>query len=132
MDPVTLVIAALAAGASSGLQNAATDAVKDLVHSLREKVRARLSRRAGADALVDRHSEDPETWQRPMEKELSEAGVDSELVDLAKQVLSAVDPEGSRAGKYQVTVGGNAQGTVVGDAATVHMVFGAAPPAPER
>jgi hypothetical protein len=126
MDPITLIVTALATGASSGLTGAASDAVKDAYQALHTKVRGLLSRRPGGEVVLDQHGEDPETWDRPLRKQLAEAGIDSEVVELARRLLSAVDPQGSNAGKYQVSVGGNAQGTVIGDSSNVHMIFGSA------
>jgi hypothetical protein len=51
MDPVSLVVAALAAGAASGVGETASDAVRDAYAGLKELVRARL-RGAGPGAEV--------------------------------------------------------------------------------
>ncbi|NMO53702.1 hypothetical protein HH310_21260 [Actinoplanes sp. TBRC 11911] len=127
MDPVTLVVTALTAGAAAGLQSTATSVISDLYASLRDRVRQRLSGRPGSEVVVDRHAADPQTWEQPLRAELAAAGLDEELEELAQRLLSAADPEGTRAGKYSVVVGGNAQGTVIGDGSTVHMTFGSAP-----
>src|SRR5437764_6446880 len=83
MDPVTLVVAALTAGATAGLQNTATTAISDLYTSLRDRVRQRLSGRPGSELVVDRHGEDPQTWEQPLRAELAAAGLDEELGELA-------------------------------------------------
>ena len=53
-----------------------------------------------------RHEAEPETWQAPLEAELSAvgAGDDANLVAAAQALMGLEDQAGARAGKYVVTI----------------------------
>jgi hypothetical protein len=124
LDPVTLIVAALAAGAASGLKDTAGQAVKDAYGALKSLVKGRLGEASVSDSVVERHEEAPEVYKRSLETELAKAGVtdDEEVVRAAQRLLALVDPVGAQAGKYEVTISGS-KGTVVGDHAHVTMTF---------
>ncbi len=122
MDPVSLVMAALAAGAVAALKDTAGQAVKDSYDGLKVLLRRKLTRSAAAD-LVDRHEQDPEGTDPRLRQELGRAGdVDEDLVAAAQRVLALADPAGTAQGKYRVTITGG-KGIVVGDNARVEMTF---------
>ena len=50
MEPVSLIVAALAAGAVAGAENTATEAVKDAYAGLKGLVRRRVSGRRSGEA----------------------------------------------------------------------------------
>jgi hypothetical protein len=124
MDPITLIVTALAAGAASGTADAASAAVKDAYASLKALVAKRLSGRAGGELVLSRHEEVPEVWRAPLAAELADAGADGdlELVRAARALMTLADEAGARAGKYTVDVRG-AQGVQVGDHARQENVF---------
>jgi RIP homotypic interaction motif len=128
MDPITLIVTALAAGATSGVMEAASSAAKDAYASLRALVRKRFAGRPGAELVLSKHENAPETWQAPLAAELSEAGAgrDADLVAAAQALMSLVDQAGARAGKYTVDVRG-AHGVQVGDHNRQDNVFNARP-----
>lgn len=130
MDPVTLIVTALAAGATLGLTDTMSAAVKDAYGALKALVKRRLVGRPDGKLALDRHEQAPQTWQRPLEAELTAAGAggDAELVAAAKALMELADAAGSRAGKYTVDVRGS-QGVQIGDHNTQDNVFNA-PPAP--
>jgi hypothetical protein len=115
MDPITLIVTALAAGAALGVQDTASGAVKDAYASLKALVMKRFAGRAAAERVLAEHEDAPQTWQEPLTKELVEAGADRDidLVAAARALMSLVDAAGSRAGKYTVDVRGG-QGVQVG------------------
>ncbi len=116
MDPVTLIVTALAAGAASALQEDAKDAVKAAYVRLRDILKRRFSgRRVGELALAE-HEADPAMWEPQLRAELAATGAenDPDLVDAAQALLSLVDPAGARSGKYYVSIRGS-QGVQVGD-----------------
>lgn len=130
MDPVSLVVAALAAGVSRGLGDNATSAVKDAYASLRTV----LSRKFGSDKaeqVVEEHAEDPETYDKPVAKVIRESGAadDEQVLAAARRLLELTDPAGAVAGKYTIHAEGSVIG-VVGDHANV--TYGAPPPVPPR
>ena len=128
MDPITLIVTALAAGAASGAADAAASAVKDAYAGLKALVARRLGVRPDAELVLARHERDPEVSQAPLMAELTDAGADRdlELVQAAQVMMTLVDGAGTRAGKYTVDVRG-AQGVQVGDRARQHNVFHAPP-----
>jgi hypothetical protein len=116
MDPVTLIVTALAAGAASALQEDAKDAVKAAYARLQDTLKRRFSgRRVGELALAE-HEAAPAMWEPQLRAELAATGAenDPDLVDAAQALLSLVDPAGARSGKYYVSIRGS-QGVQVGD-----------------
>lgn len=125
MDPVTLIVTALGAGAASALQDAASEAMKSTYTRLKALVTKRFAGRPKAELVLTEHEAAPQTWQAPLAAELSAAGAgdDADLVEAAQALLSLVDEAGTRAGKYLVTVQ-NSQGVQVGDRNTQTNIFG--------
>jgi hypothetical protein len=115
MDPITLIVTALAAGAALGVHDTASAVVKDAYASLRALVRRRLHGDPGAELMLVRHEQAPETWQVPLMAELTRAGADGDgdLIAAAKALLDLVGEAGGT-GKYAVDVRG-AQGVQIGD-----------------
>ena len=107
-----------------GVQDTASEAVKDAYARLKALVTRRFTGRAAAERVLAKHEDSPQTWQRPLTKELVEAGADqdADLVAAAQALMSLVDAAGSRAGKYAVDARG-AQGLQIGDRNTQRNVF---------
>jgi len=128
MDPVTLIIAALAAGASAGAIDALKDNTKEAAKAaygkLLDLVKRRFRGNAKAEETLADHQGDPETYAKPLAKKLTEAGAadDDELVAAAKALLELVDKAGAEHGKYNVTVSGS-KGVYVGDYGTQTNTF---------
>src|SRR5690242_9816050 len=116
MDPVTLIVTALAAGAASALQDGTAQVVKDTYVRLKALVRERFDGRSKGELVLAEHEVAPETWEAPLAAELSAAGAagDAELVAAAQALMSLIDEAGSRSGRYAVTVR-DSQGVQVGD-----------------
>ena len=74
MDPITLIVTALAAGAALGLTETASAAVKDAYASLNALVRKRFTGRPEAELVLTKHETAPEVWRAPLTAELGEAG----------------------------------------------------------
>jgi hypothetical protein len=128
MDPITLIVTALAAGAALGLKDTASSAIKDAYAGLKALARKRLAGRPDADVVLCQHEKAPQTWQAPLMAELDEAGADRDrdLVAAAQALMSLVDAAGAGAGKYTVDVRG-AQGVQIGDHNRQDNVFRAPP-----
>jgi hypothetical protein len=127
MDPISLIVAALAAGASAALRDTAGQAVKDAYAGLKSLLRRKLPSEPGAESAVEKHDEAPEApdaWEQPLRDELdrTRVGDDEEVIRKAQELMALVDPDGARAGKYNVTISGG-KGIVVGDHAQVTMNF---------
>jgi len=107
MDPVTLIVTALVAGAAAGLKDAASSAIKDAYNGLKGLVRRKLADHPDGELVLDRHGQDPQVWEKPLAQELTAAGAgdDPALVSAAQALMQLVDAAGSAAGMYQVSAG---------------------------
>lgn len=125
MDPVTLIVTALAAGAASALQDGTSAAVKDAYTCVKALVNKRFAGRSAGELVLAQHEAAPQVWEAPLAAELSAAGADSdaELVAAAQALMNLVDRAGSQGGKYAVTIG-SSQGVQVGDHNTQTNTFG--------
>ena len=126
MDPVTLIVTALAAGATSALQDDAKGAVKTALARLRGLVRKRFKDPANGEYVLDKHASAPEIWQPALQQELAEsgAGSDPDLIEAAQELMKLLDAQGAQAGKYVVAVQ-DSQGVQVGDHNTQVSTFAA-------
>jgi hypothetical protein len=124
MDPISLIVAALTAGATAAVQETAGTAVKDAYEGLKALIRRRFGGDRDAEAELDNAEQDPQGDQSQLKGRLLATGADrdEELLVAARAVLERVDPAGARAGKYDVTISGG-KGVVVGDRNTVPMTF---------
>jgi hypothetical protein len=104
VDPVTLILTALAAGAGSGLNSAVSSAVTDAYQGVKALVARKLAGRPNGELVLAQHELDPRVWDRPLAQELSAAGVgdDLGLVAAAQALMQLADAAGSAAGKYTV------------------------------
>ena len=128
MDPVTLIVAALAAGAASALQDGASAAMKDAYARLKALVKKRFATRPKGELVLAEHQAAPQTWEAPLAAELSAAGAegDADMAAAAQELMSLIDEAGSRSGKYVVAVR-DSQGVQVGDHNTQTNTFGPRP-----
>ncbi len=116
MEPISLILAALVAGAVAAAKDTAGTAVKDAYDGLKTLIKQRFADNEGAKVVLDEHEKDPETYEAALKKKLSEAEVDrdEEILKVAQEVLQKEDPQGAIAGKYSINVAGDIKG-VVGD-----------------
>jgi hypothetical protein len=77
MDPITLIVTALAAGAALGVKDAASTAVKDGYNGLKALVKKRFAGRPDAELVLARYETAPDTWQAPLTAELEQAGANA-------------------------------------------------------
>jgi hypothetical protein len=124
MDPISLIVAAVVAGASAAARETAGTAVKDAYSGLKELIRRRFSGDKDAEAQLEQAEQNPDGDQTQLKDRLEAtgAGRDGALLAAARTLLEQVDPEGARAGKYDVRISGG-KGIVVGDRNTVPMTF---------
>ena len=129
MDPVSLIVMALAAGAGLGLKDVASSAVMDAYNGLKALVQRKLAGRPKGELVLAEHEQAPQVWDKPLAEELTaaEAANDQELVTAAQAVMALVDPAGSAAGKYRQVIVRDSQGVQVGDHNVQHNAFGPLP-----
>lgn len=100
MDPIELILAALATGA----EDTAAAPVRDAHAALMAQLRMRLTGRADGEIAMARYQESAPGWQAALEAELAAAGAEEDegLLTEAQAVMSVADAPGWRAGKYTV------------------------------
>ncbi len=130
MEPISLILSALIAGATAAAKDTATQAVKDAYAGLKTLIQKKLGGRADAESVLSGYEKKPEVWQAPVQDALQEAAADKDeqIVKAAQAIMAQVDPEGTARGKFHVNIGGSVQGWVQGDNANVTMNFGGTPP----
>lgn len=123
MDPVTLVAAALLAGATAGLSSAASSLVTDAYQTLKDLVLGRLRAAGFSDPegqrLVASAADQEAAGRLELTDALSKAGVDESTTDAAERLLALLEQE---KGKFVVDAS-QAKGLVVGDHAVQHNTF---------
>ena len=120
MDPISLILEALAAGAVAALKDTAGKAIKDGYVALKTAITEAWSTSDNtAEVLLKEYENDPETYQKPIKTKIKEQGLDQndDILALAKALMKQVDPAGHATGKYQVTIT-NSKNVQVGDSNT--------------
>jgi hypothetical protein len=122
VEPVTVVVSALVAGATAGISATAAEAVSDAYKGLKSLVlrcfrRGGVSEEAGQE-LISRAAEG-EADRQALEQRLAEVDVDKPTVEAAQRLLDLLD-EGP--GKVVVDAS-QARGLQVGDHNTQHNTF---------
>ncbi len=126
MDPISLIVTALATGAAAVGKDTVSLAVKDAYEGLRSLIKSRFAGKPEAEIALKEHASDPDTWEKPLRSSLSAATADrdSSLIEAAQALLKVTDPEGAVKGKYQIQMTGNIRGVSQGDHNLVNMTFG--------
>jgi hypothetical protein len=97
VDPVTIIVAAVALGASAGLKDTAATAVKDAYAGLKRLIVDRYER---VDLAPVESKPDSENKRGSLAEDLAEAGAgtDGELLEAARAVIAAVRAHEASAG----------------------------------
>ncbi|MFM7447700.1 MAG: hypothetical protein ACKO24_03765 [Leptolyngbyaceae cyanobacterium] len=121
MEPLSLILAALVAGAAK----AASDVAPDAYVGLKALIKRKFAGDAKAEMVLEEHESDPQTYEAPLKKKLTEAAVDQDhaILKAAQELMEQLNPEESASGKYQVTFQGEAKGVQVGDGNTQTNTF---------
>lgn len=120
MEEVTLILTALATGASAGALDMLKDDVKDKAKAMYARLHYLVGQRfrgnMSAEVVLSEHQADPAMYAAPLAKKLTEAGAgdDAELVATARALMELVDQAGARSGKYNMTIK-DSKGVQVGD-----------------
>ncbi|QLE41887.1 hypothetical protein FD723_16650 [Nostoc sp. C052] len=129
MEPISLIIAALGAGAIAATKETAGTAVKDAYQGLKALIKQRFADQGKEDDsnIVDKHEKklDSEAFKALLQEELTNLGVDkdAEIIKLAQELLKQEKPEESAAGKYNTVFQGEVKGAQVGDRNTQTNTF---------
>lgn len=119
MDPVTLIVAALVAGAASGAGDVVTSAIKDSYVAFKSLIKKKLSGNTAAEVALEKHERSPEAWELALKEELSAAGLDKdeEILAAAGELLDVAKSAGIEVGVSQ-----SAHGTQIVQVANAHGV----------
>ena len=119
MDPITLILTALVAGTAK----AAGDAVPDAYKGLKALIQKKFAGKPVAEAMLDEHEKDPETYAAPLKKNLLEAGIDQdeEILKAAQALLEQLKPEAAAPGT--INIGQGAKG-IIGQTVTGATITG--------
>lgn len=119
MDPITLILTALVVGTAK----AAGDAVPDAYQGLKALIQKKFVGKPVAEAMLEEHEKDPETYAAPLKKNLVEAGVDqdAEILKAAQALLEQLKPEATALGT--VNIGQGAKG-IIGQTVTSATITG--------
>jgi len=105
MDAISLVLTALKAGAEVVANVTAEEAVKKSYKFLKELVQQKLAGKPQAEMALDEHEKDPETWNKPVSKALTEAGVDQDqgIIQAAQNLMQLIEPKQASERKYNIS-----------------------------
>ena len=132
MDPITAaIIAALAAGAISGLTQTSTTAVTDAYQALKGLLAKKFGVRGQVVQAVDHLEAKPESTARQggLAEEIIavQAEQDSEILAAAKHLLTLVQPQQAGLGTFTIQNNAPVQGQTIGDHNTITQQFGDLP-----
>jgi hypothetical protein len=125
VEPISLILAALAAGASAGISGTVSRAVQDSYAGLRAKVVDALRGDPESVKVLERHETQPQLFHDEMRQLVSAQGLheDQGLLQAAQLFLALVDPAGAAKGRYSIDAR-DSQGLIAGDHNTVTQHFG--------
>lgn len=118
MDPLSLIVTAVATGAALGLKPTVEQAIKDAYAGLKQLIIDRYGDRGDVAEAVENVESKPESEGRKavLQEELEEAGAaeDEDVLEAAQALLEKADPEGAETGCYRVTVTASDHSVAVG------------------
>jgi hypothetical protein len=116
MDPITIILTALATGAAKAAADVAPDAYK----SLKALIQKKFAGKPAAEMVLDEYEKDPQTYSAPLKKSLIEAGADKDEEILA--LLEQIKTQAQAAGTV-TNIGQGAKG-IIGQTVTEATIIG--------
>lgn len=113
MDPMSLILSALVAGAAKTAGNVAQDTYIGLKALIKRKFESQG--KSGSATILDKYEEKPEKTKPLLEDELAEASADKdeEIIKLAQKLLEQLHPQEAAEGKFNIQIsGGEVQGLI--------------------
>lgn len=126
MDPISLIEAALVAGAAASAQETANQAVKDAYIGLKNLLKRLTADKPKFQVILDEHQAYQETDKKPIKEILIEmhADHDVDLLVAAQRVMLLVQPQQVDIGKFTIQNIGTVQGQNIGDDQQITQYFG--------
>jgi hypothetical protein len=124
MEPISLILSALVAGAAK----TAGDVAQDAYDSLKALIKRKFESKGKSDSatILDKYEEKPEKTKPLLEDELVEAGAhkDEEIIKAAQKLLEQLKPQEASEGKFSVQIsGGTVQGLTQQNTGTITQNF---------
>lgn len=96
VDPVTLIVAALVAGAASGAGEVATSAIKDAYAGFKNLIKKKFGGNSAGEVVLEKHEKSPEAWEPALREEITAAGLDKdeEVLAAAKALVKDAEAAG--------------------------------------
>ena len=66
MDPITLILTALGAGASAVASGSLGEAGADAYNTIKNSIKKRLAKKESGEFILDQYQKKPETWKGPL------------------------------------------------------------------
>lgn len=133
MDPLVVILEALASGAVLVMAEKVDPAIKKAYETLKSLLRDKLKNSPRDQDDLEEYEKDPEQWKAPARRALNNAQVTSDpsIIQVAEQLLELINAQSTSGGsKYNISNTGLVQGQTIGDRNQVTQNFGA-PPAPQ-
>lgn len=132
MDPITTaIVAALAAGALSGLTETSKAGITDAYQALKKLLTTKFGAKSQVLQAVDHLEAKPASAARQgglaEEMVAVQAAQDSEVLAAATHLLTLTQPQQTGLGKFTVQNNASVQGQTIGDHNTVTQQFGRLP-----
>ncbi len=124
MEPISLILTALVAGAAK----AAGDTIPDAYTALKTLIKRKFESQGKSNSvtILDKYETKPEKTKPLLEDELTEAGVDQdkEIIKLAQKLLEQLNPQEAAEGKFNLQIsGGTVQGLTQQNTGTITQNF---------
>ena len=125
MEPITLILTALATGTALVAKGTLTAVGKDAYDTLKTRLQHKFTDNPKAEMVLADYLEEPDTWEKPLRKELTKAAADQdqEIMQAAQKLIHLVQPQQAGKGKYVIQMT-NVEGVSVGDYNHLTMSFG--------
>jgi hypothetical protein len=114
MDPITLIISALVAGATAGLKDTASNVVKDAYNSLKKLIIKDTDNTKQAESAIQVLEANPLEKNQQLEMVLRDKRDNAEILNLSIRLLELINSDKSQTGKPTITIN-NSQGINLGN-----------------
>jgi hypothetical protein len=125
IDPISLILAALVAGAAKTADGVAQDAYNGLKALIKHKFESQG--KSDSATILDKYEQKPEKTKALLEDELTEVGADKdeEIIKLAQKLMEQLNPQAAAEGKFTVQIsGGTVQGFTQQNTGTITQNYG--------
>ena len=125
MDPISLILAALVAGAAK----TADSVDQDVYNGLKALIKRKFESQGKSDSamILDKYEQKPEKTKALLEDELTEIGADKdeEIVKLAEKLNEQLSSKKTVEGEHGIYIsGGTVQGVTGSNSGTLNQNFG--------